>query len=153
MSREEFLRELENALVNDVPEAVIRDNVNYYSTYISQEMANGRTVDEIVDEIGEPRIVARTIIDSYEGAEESVGSRRFEEFRERDSQPDSGSSYHFHYIDLNKWYWKLSFTVISVLFFVLIVNIVGGILTILLRLAGPILLILLVIWIFKDLRK
>ena len=35
MSKEEFLRELEEALAGDVPEAVIRDNVSYYGSYLS----------------------------------------------------------------------------------------------------------------------
>lgn len=73
MSREEFLAGLEEALAGEVPASVIRENLNYYNSYISQEMAKGRTVDEIVDEIGEPRIVARTIIDSSEAAGEAMG--------------------------------------------------------------------------------
>ena len=72
MSREEFLAGLEEALAGEVPASVIRENLNYYNSYISQEMAKGRTVDEIVDEIGEPRIVARTIIDSSEAAGEAM---------------------------------------------------------------------------------
>ena len=61
MSKEEFLRELEEALAGDVPEAVIRDNVSYYGSYLSQEMAKGRSVEEIVSEIGEPFIIAYTV--------------------------------------------------------------------------------------------
>ena len=72
MSREEFLAGLEEALAGEVPASVIRENLNYYNSYISQEMAKGRTVDEIVDEIGEPRIVARTIIDSSEADTEPL---------------------------------------------------------------------------------
>ena len=64
MSREEFLRGLEEALAGEVPASVVRDNLNYYSSYLSQELAKGRTMEEIIEEIGEPRIVARTIIDS-----------------------------------------------------------------------------------------
>ena len=61
MSREEFLRGLEEALAGEVPGSVVRDNLNYYSSYLSQELAKGRTMEEIIEEIGEPRIVARTI--------------------------------------------------------------------------------------------
>ena len=45
MSREEFLAGLEEALAGEVPASVIRENLNYYNSYISQEMAKGRTVD------------------------------------------------------------------------------------------------------------
>ncbi len=39
MSREEFLAGLEEALAGEVPASVIRENLNYYNSYISQEMA------------------------------------------------------------------------------------------------------------------
>ena len=45
--------------------------MNYYSSYLSQELAKGRTMEEIIEEIGEPRIVARTIIDSTDAAAEA----------------------------------------------------------------------------------
>ena len=73
MSREEFLSTLREALTGEVPEAVIADNLNYYRNYLTQEMEKGRTVDEIVEEIGGPRIVAQTIIDTCEAGGESGG--------------------------------------------------------------------------------
>ena len=48
MNKEEFLQELSEALAGDVPESVIRDNISYYSSYLTQEMAKGRSVEEIV---------------------------------------------------------------------------------------------------------
>ena len=61
MNKDEFLRRLEEALSGEVPASVIRDNLNYYADYLSQELGKGRTMDEIIEEIGEPNIVARTI--------------------------------------------------------------------------------------------
>lgn len=158
MSRGEFLKGLEEALTGEVPEAVIRDNVNYYDSYISQEIAKGRTMDEIVSEIGEPRIAARTIIDSCGesgAAGEASGYGGYQEmpYGDAKSRPTMNGRPEFHYIDLNKWYWKLLFLVISVLFITLIVNIVGGIVSILFHFAGPILLILLLIYFFKSLKR
>ena len=59
MNKDEFLRRLEEALSGEVPASVIRDNLNYYADYLSQELGKGRTMDEIIEEIGEPNIVAR----------------------------------------------------------------------------------------------
>ena len=54
--------------------SVIRENLNYYNSYISQEMAKGRTVDEIVDEIGGSQgSWPGAIIDSSEAAGEAMG--------------------------------------------------------------------------------
>ena len=92
MSKEEFLRELEEALAGDVPEAVIRDNVSYYGSYLSQEMAKGRSVKEIVDEIGEPFIIAKTIIEHCEASGEQPSEQLSGVLqRQRKSQSDSES--------------------------------------------------------------
>ena len=49
MNKDEFLRRLEEALSGEVPASVIRDNLNYYADYLSQELGKGRTMDEIID--------------------------------------------------------------------------------------------------------
>lgn len=167
MSREEFLRGLEEALAGEVPASTIRENLNYYGSYISQEMAKGRTMDQIVEEIGEPRIVARTIIDSCEAAGETVGgedgytrggySDTYENgYDRRDSERreySSGRSPHIHYFDLNKWYWRILIPIAVMLIFFFIIYAVGGIFFLLMRFAGPIFLILLVYWFFKNMQR
>ena len=51
MSREEFLRGLEEALAGEVPASVVRDNLNYYSSYLSQELANALNEQISTDEL------------------------------------------------------------------------------------------------------
>ena len=166
MSKEEYLRGLEEALKGEVPGSVIRDNLNYYNSYLSQEISKGRTMD-IISEIGEPRIVARTIIDACEAAgetEDGYGSYEdtgFGDSRYDDSRYDDGrysgskrqTTGEFHYIDLNKWYWKLLAIVLLFLVIFVVFQIVGGIFLILMRFAGPILLAVLLIWFIRGLRQ
>ena len=45
MNKDEFLRRLEDALSGEVPASVIRENLNYYADYLSQELGKGRTMD------------------------------------------------------------------------------------------------------------
>ena len=177
MSKEEFLRRLETALSGEVPVPVIRDNLNYYADYISQEMGKGRTVDEIVEEIGEPNIVARTIIDSSEAAGEAGDGYGQESYGQgggygQDSygqgggysqgggygqngygQDDYGGRPNIHYFDLNKWYWKLLFGGGLVLVLMAVFGLVGGIFALLVRFAGPILMIFLVYQLIKSLKR
>ena len=172
MSKDEFLRGLEEALAGEVPAAVIRDNVKYYGSYISQEMAKGRTVDEIVAEIGEPRIVAKTIVEHAEAEGETIGTDGGAGYREASYGGTGGSSESYdqsdsrnsgsgiHYIDLSKWYWKLLLIVIGVLFVTTVFRIVGGILAIVggifslvLRFAAPVLVVLLLVWFMKNLKR
>ena len=159
MNKEEFLQELSEALAGDVPESVIRDNISYYGSYLTQEMAKGRTVDEIVREIGEPFILAKTIIEHCEASGECSGDDGYQDH----SYSESGRGYeqsgqqspfsNMRYIDLNKWYWKLA--AVLVLFFTvsLVFRIIGGILALLFRFAGPILMIYLIIWFLKKMKR
>ena len=163
MSKDEFLRRLQDALSGEVPASVIRDNLNYYADYLSQELGKGRTMEEIVEEIGEPNIVARTIIDTAGAAGDARdtygtfedASRADDDRRNTYSQKSSqgGFAPKIHYVDLNKWYWKvllvaILFVVISVVFSVL-----GGIFYLLARFSGPILICLLIYWLVKGFRE
>lgn len=153
MSKEEFLQELAEALAGDVPESVIRDNVSYYGSYLSQEMAKGRSVDEIVMEIGEPFIVAKTIIEHCEASGECAGNDGYGSYRE--TRSDTGNQNplpKMHYIDLNKWYWKLLGIVVLFLTVTLVFNIVGGIFALLIRFAGPLMVIFLLVWFIRNMR-
>lgn len=191
MSKEEFLRELEEALAGDVPEAVIRDNVSYYGSYLSQEMAKGRSVEEVVDEIGEPFIIAKTIIEhseavveaggSFEGSDSDYGSGRGTggygnggNYGNSGSYGNGGSygtggGYRgnsgdgrnrgdnhtpgMHFIDLNKWYWKLLAMVLLFLVVSTVFRVIGGIFVLLMRFSGPLLLIFLVYWFIKQIGR
>ena len=68
MRKTEFLQELREALDGEVSVSVIQSNISYYDQYISQEAAKGRREEEVIEEIGSPRLIAKTIIDSSEGA-------------------------------------------------------------------------------------
>ncbi len=165
MRKTEFLRELRESLEGEVSASIIQSNVNYYDQYINGETANGRSEEEVIDEIGSPRLIAKTIIDSNENAKDAFKNSSYT--GSGSGGTGSNSSYgqgygnrdesnlppYFHYIDLNKWYWKVIITVaiIAVLFALFVL--IGGIFTLLINLAGPILLIWLIYSVIKNIWK
>lgn len=164
MTRDEFLKILEEALAGEVPEAVIRDNLNYYSSYIAQETAKGRTVSEIVEEIGEPRMLARTIIDSSEAGGETgatdngtnSGYGTYDNPNRAGADAPAGGTYAqfgSHYFDLSKWYWKILIPLILVAVLVFGIFVAGGLLYLVMTFAGPILIIWLLYRLFKGMRE
>ena len=66
MNRSEFLNKLREALENDLNAQAVQDNIEYYDSYIRSEIKNGRTEQEILDMLGDPWVIARTIINSAE---------------------------------------------------------------------------------------
>ncbi|MCD8225174.1 MAG: DUF1700 domain-containing protein [Clostridiales bacterium] len=157
MNREEFLEGLQSALSGRVPPSVVRENLRYYDEYIRGEAAKGRPEADVLAELGDPRLIARTIEDTTPGA----GEGNFDEYRanpfgdmadryreatEEDSARTRGS---VHYYDLNKWYWKLIAIVVIVLVVALMLAVVSGILTLVIPLLPVIIAVLMVMWIVR----
>ena len=173
MSREEFLRGLQSALSGEVPPTIVRDNLRYYDDYIRAQMQKGRDEEQVMEELGDPRLIARTIIDTTPGA----GEGGFEEYRSfssfgygssgsedqtvTDSQTSSGRSAehgtfrqnmggNIHYYDLNKWYWKLLGIVALILIVMLMLMLIGGFLSIVIPLLPIMLAVMVVMWIVRG---
>lgn len=73
MRQEEFLRSFQEALAGKVSDTIIQENVNYYRNYISNEMRNGKTEDMVLQSLGDPRLLAKTIEESHKFANGDEG--------------------------------------------------------------------------------
>lgn len=160
MSREDFLQGLENSLSGNVPPAVVRDNLHYYSDYIRTEMEKGRSETEIMEELGDPRLIAKTIMDTTPNAGETVyeeyhpyGSynrtsgenRRYEDPNEGAYQKNS-----VHYYDLSKWYWKLLSVVLVIAVVTVVITVVTGLLSLVIPILPVIGLVILIMWFVRG---
>ena len=67
MDKKEFLDILYNQLSGQMPEGNVAAHVQYYRNYIEDEQQKGRTEDEILTELGDPRLIARTLLDTELG--------------------------------------------------------------------------------------
>jgi len=167
MTRQEFVDVLERALRGaGISEYDISDNINYYNTYFLEQERHGRTEAEVIEELGDPRLIAKTIIGVQDDDDEPVtGSYDSETgtYEEHTSEEYSGSRRGLHAelnsngwdvrfgrFKLNSWYGYLFigvvvFAVLSVLF-----SIVSGLITIIAPIAFPVLIIMLVLNILKN---
>ncbi|MCI8465635.1 MAG: DUF1700 domain-containing protein [Lachnospiraceae bacterium] len=80
MTQREFSDILRKALNGQVPPYVVSENLDYYDSYISEQMGRGRTEEEILDELGDPRLLARTIIDAEGPSGRKKNRRRTVEY-------------------------------------------------------------------------
>ncbi len=78
MTKSEFLDTLRRVLNRELSEAEAYSHVNYYDTYIRGQMAQGKSEQQVLDELGDPRLIARTIL-QVEGQEEEAGDMRTEQ--------------------------------------------------------------------------
>ena len=88
MTKEEFLDGLRRALFSTGSEGLIEYNLDYYSSYIDGEIAKGRSMDEVMNELGDPRLIANSIkvaegySDVFVGLEDEVIDESSDNYRE-----------------------------------------------------------------------
>lgn len=154
MTKREFLERLRQALANDLSGPVIQENVNYYDGYISDEIRKGRSEDAVIEELGDPWAIAKTII-------ESVGTRgnTYEEYsyepRRQNyyEQEQQGRSGNVHMFGLNTW-WKKLLLILGVVGVVMVVvAVIGGIVSLLTPILVPLIIVMLVIRLIGGMRR
>lgn len=67
MRKREFLATLRERLTGEISSAAVEEHIRYYSQYIDQEVAAGKTEEEVLTMLGDPNMLARTIIDAAGG--------------------------------------------------------------------------------------
>lgn len=155
MNKEEFLRKLKQALEGNVSPSVIRENLRYYDNYISEEVRKGARESDVIAEIGDPRLIAKTIEETSDDGGDPAG-QAYEEGGssssgyDKDPYREGGT---VHYFDLNKWYWKLLFGIVIVLFAFLVIAVITGIFSIVIPLLMPVLLVCFILYFIRSITR
>lgn len=76
MRQEEFLKIFQEALTGKVSDRIIQENVTYYQNYMNDEIKNGKTQEEVLEVLGDPRLLAKTIEESnkFANGDKSYGA-------------------------------------------------------------------------------
>ena len=68
MNRQEFIEILGGKLGEELPQADVLSQTQYYQGYIDGEMRKGKTEEEVLEELGDPLLIARNILESPRNA-------------------------------------------------------------------------------------
>lgn len=72
MNKNEFLNQLQVSLNGKLKASQVEDNVQYYNDYVEEQMRRGRTEKEVMETLGSPRLIARTILDANDAYDRMV---------------------------------------------------------------------------------
>lgn len=156
MSKQEFIDRLKAALNGRVAPNLVQENVNYYEEYINTQIRMGRSESEVLDTLGDPRLIAKTIIetsgqgrtDTYDGTDYQNEGYRNAGYQNAGYQ-NTGNVYQqkssktFH---IPGWVWLI----IVVLVVVLIFSMVFSVLSFLAPVLVPILVVVFLVKLFRD---
>ncbi len=72
MKKREFLQKLREYLSYELPESIVRTKVQFYSDYIDSEAAEGKSVEDVTEDLGDPQLIARSIIDAEKSGPDGI---------------------------------------------------------------------------------
>lgn len=87
MDRGEFLSILRESLEGCVPMDEVEKNIVFYRNYFEESEQSDR---EIIEELGDPRLIARTIIEAYKASKGPMADYYTEQARSEYSHVHSG---------------------------------------------------------------
>lgn len=153
MNKKEFLDILRQSLVGEVDNVVIEQNIRFYSEYIGSH--NDKSEEEIIDEIGDPRLIAKTIIEtekipdhgnygwnSYDNRSNYHG---YDEHKDYRSTSNRNNEY-----PRMRWYHKVLFVGFLLLTFFILLRAGWLLIRLLSIFTVPIIIIALVWYMFRD---
>lgn len=162
MTKNEFTTELRIALAGELPENEIENNIYYYENYI-KEQTQGQSEESVLEQLGDPRLIAKTIIETYQLShasfyntkrhadyEENFDGTQSEEKENQETYRDDGlynqgnGGLHIYGDYQVKWYHKVILAVVVVLVLAVVMFIGGILLKLFFTVGVPLLVIYLI---------
>lgn len=158
MTKQDFLEELKSTLSGVVSSEVLMDSYRYYSNYIEEEIRNGKTEEQVLEMLGKPTLIARSIIaanskDRFADEEYTEdGKTRKVKRKEyaKDNKERAKKEFKFNF---RAWYAKLLYGLIIFLLIALVFCIIKGLVWIFVTFGLPILIILGIVYLLMYFAK
>lgn len=120
MKKQEFIDRLRMALNGRISPEQVAENINYYEDYINSQMRMGKSEAEVMQSLGDPRLIAKTIIDASEQTDGGRTEYQYSTYRnstygnseyryENPRQENDTNTRIFH---MPKWLWMIIITII-----------------------------------------
>lgn len=163
MSRHEFIETLQASLNRSLTPSLVADHIKYYEEYIRMRVASGENESAVLAALGDPRLIARTIVENCnraEGASGSSGASYRETFYSGGTyQEETGNASYREAVSrrngtkeiqtvhqIRPWlFWILVIGVI-----VLVLGVIVSLVSFLLPLVIPVMVIVFLIKLFRD---
>lgn len=156
MTRQEFLHELRIALQGEVSQRAVDEHIRYYENYIIEETRKGKSEEEVIAQLGNPRLIAKTLIDTTEQFGYTRGEKYYSESYSQETK-GSEKGFHANYSDnsgwdvrfgklkLNSWYGKLIMILLAILIIVVAAHVVAFLLPVIVIIVMVLLIVSLIL--------
>ena len=150
MSKQDFLNELRDSLQGEVSAAVIADNIRYYDSYIDTQVNDGKTEEEVLEELGRGSFIAKSIIEAKTNKyKETVNSFAEEETKKgfhAEFNDDGSADIKYGKFNFNSWYGKVVLVILGILAVIAVIAIILAVLALAWYVVIPVILLGLVLF-------
>ena len=138
-------KQLKKALGNDLDSHEVQIHVDYYAEYIDGELKNGRSEEEILNELGDPWVIARSIIDSPVNDSNYSGNSSTCDTYDDDSYNKDSSGY-----DKMPQWKKVLWIIAAVCILFLVIMLMAGIFRVIVPFIIPVIVVIIIVRMFKK---
>lgn len=123
MSKQEFIEGLRRSLSSINDYTFVNDTISYYENYIETQMRMGKTEEEVMAQLGDPRLIAKSIRATHvsDEAQEQEEYREFnqETYAKKRNVTDTVFGFNGKQIRMPVWFTKVvGMLVLLLVFFV-----------------------------------
>lgn len=155
MTKQEFIEEIGRSLKGKIDDVEYMKQLEYYSSYIDDEVRKGKTEEEVLEALGDPRLIAKTIVQTYVMSDDPTRSYYKAEangFREETYEDDSDSRSNTEtkfeeYTDKAK---RILYIALGVLVLLLVLSLVFKVVAFLAPIAFVILAVIIIVNLLKN---
>ena len=154
MTKQEFLEELRQILSNEVSAEAVMDAYGYYSNYIDEQVKNGKSEQQVIEELGKPALIARSIVAAQTGERvadeeytEDGKTKRMSKRKDYSQKVEKNKQQSKEFtFDFNAWYAKVLFVAIVIIAIIVVFFLLKFGLWLLIKVGIPVLLCLGIIY-------
>ena len=160
MNKEEFLEKMKNALEGQVTDIILSDNIDYYRNYINSEISSGKSELEVLNMLGDPRLLAKTVIE-LQGIDNSENNMKSENNNYNYENNDGYNNDHKQeddsfskgaYYSKNHSFLGIKGCLVSIIVLFIVLTILWLVLSTAIYFAIPICIILVIVGLFRRMR-
>lgn len=120
MSKQEFLDGLRRSLSSINDYTFVNDTISYYENYIESQIRMGRMETEVMEELGDPRLIAKSIRATHVSDEEDRENYSSNDYTENKRFTDGLFQFNGKDIRLPSWLFKAIIIIVLMVVFFLV---------------------------------
>lgn len=144
MDKSEFIEKLRVALSGEIGYNAINENIRYYEDYIEMEMKKGMAEWEVLDTLGDPRLIAKTIVETSKASGNTAGGEAFYTQQQEGAGEEKdfqGEGFQGRSFKVPGWVWGLAVLLVIIFLFSMLTSFIAAFLPII----APIIMIVLIV--------